>query len=100
MVFKGISESIKGRVDIVICPIINKHLIQCGNLYQYTKILDMVETGFFALKKKNKQISFLHVYHHVLVFSLGYWAITESHGKILRLQTWSGCSFQANRLLL
>ncbi|XP_034186605.2 very long chain fatty acid elongase 1 [Osmia lignaria lignaria] len=30
-----------------------------------TKIVDLFETGVFVLRKKNRQISFLHLYHHV-----------------------------------
>ncbi|XP_069697700.1 very long chain fatty acid elongase 7-like isoform X2 [Periplaneta americana] len=31
-----------------------------------TKILDLLDTVFFILRKKNSQISFLHVFHHSL----------------------------------
>ncbi|XP_076755738.1 very long chain fatty acid elongase AAEL008004-like [Xylocopa sonorina] len=30
----------------------------------YLKIIDYIETGLFVLRKKNNQISFLHLYHH------------------------------------
>nr|XP_016938323.1 elongation of very long chain fatty acids protein F [Drosophila suzukii] len=33
--------------------------------YFFNKLLDLLETGFFILRKKNRQISFLHVFHHV-----------------------------------
>lgn len=29
------------------------------------KLIDYVETGFFILRKKQRQVSFLHLYHHV-----------------------------------
>lgn len=29
------------------------------------KVIDLTETGVFVLRKKNNQISFLHVYHHI-----------------------------------
>ena len=29
------------------------------------KLIDYVETGVFVLRKKNRQVSFLHLYHHV-----------------------------------
>ncbi|XP_044737650.1 elongation of very long chain fatty acids protein AAEL008004-like isoform X2 [Chrysoperla carnea] len=34
------------------------------------KMVDLIETVFFVLRKKKKQISFLHVYHHVSTLSL------------------------------
>ncbi|XP_033215161.1 elongation of very long chain fatty acids protein 4-like [Belonocnema kinseyi] len=43
------------------------------------KIVDLIETGLFVLRKKKNQISFLHVYHHIstLHFSL---ALTRYYG--------------------
>ncbi|XP_017004982.2 very long chain fatty acid elongase F [Drosophila takahashii] len=38
--------------------------------YFLNKFMDLLETVFFVLRKKNRQISFLHVFHHV-VMSLG-----------------------------
>jgi elongation of very long chain fatty acids protein 7 len=29
------------------------------------KIIDLIETIFFCLRKKAGQVSFLHVYHHI-----------------------------------
>jgi hypothetical protein len=36
-----------------------------------TKVIDLIETIFFCLRKKEGQVSFLHVYHHIstLLFS-------------------------------
>ncbi|XP_014247357.1 elongation of very long chain fatty acids protein 7-like [Cimex lectularius] len=33
-------------------------------LFFWTKVLDLLDTIFMVLRKKNNQISFLHVYHH------------------------------------
>ncbi|XP_047354517.1 elongation of very long chain fatty acids protein 1-like [Vespa velutina] len=30
-----------------------------------TKLIDLIETGIFVLRKKDQQISFLHLYHHI-----------------------------------
>nr|KAF7437754.1 hypothetical protein H0235_000145 [Vespula pensylvanica] len=30
-----------------------------------TKFIDLIETGIFVLRKKDSQISFLHLYHHI-----------------------------------
>ncbi|KOC64048.1 Elongation of very long chain fatty acids protein 1 [Habropoda laboriosa] len=40
------------------------------------KLIDLIETGVFVLRKKNKQISFLHLYHHVSTILLA-WLITK-----------------------
>lgn len=39
------------------------------SLYYYyiNKIIDLMDTVFFILRKKQSQITFLHVYHHVLM---------------------------------
>ena len=39
------------------------------------KIIDYVETGVFVLRKKDRQISFLHLYHHVSMVFLGWFYI-------------------------
>ncbi|XP_063915668.1 very long chain fatty acid elongase F-like, partial [Zophobas morio] len=36
--------------------------------YILLKVYDMIETGFFVLRKSHRQITFLHVFHHVMVF--------------------------------
>ncbi|XP_030371325.1 elongation of very long chain fatty acids protein 7 [Scaptodrosophila lebanonensis] len=42
--------------------------------YFFSKIIDLLDTTFFVLRKKNNQVSFLHVYHHTItvLFSWGY----------------------------
>ncbi|XP_043249736.1 uncharacterized protein LOC122395889 [Colletes gigas] len=45
-------------------------------LYFIIKIFDLLDTVFFVLRKKQNQVSFLHVYHHSgMVF--GTWATTK-----------------------
>ncbi|KMZ04550.1 elongation of very long chain fatty acids protein F [Drosophila simulans] len=41
-------------------------------LYMLNKFVDLVETIFFVLRKKDRQISFLHVFHHFAMAFLGY----------------------------
>ncbi|KAG9511395.1 Fatty acyl-CoA reductase 1 [Fragariocoptes setiger] len=43
-----------------------------GDVFLRTRILEFMDTIFFALRKKNNQISFLHVFHHSYVPVLGY----------------------------
>ncbi|EDV32925.1 uncharacterized protein Dana_GF22463 [Drosophila ananassae] len=54
------------------------------NLYAINKLIDLSETVVFVLRKKNKQISFLHVFHHVVMAGTCYFIITlNGHGGIL-----------------
>jgi len=44
--------------------------------YHITKLIDLLDTIFFALRKKTNQISFLHLYHHTYMAFLswlGFW---------------------------
>ncbi|XP_030628384.1 elongation of very long chain fatty acids protein 7a [Chanos chanos] len=36
-------------------------------LYYFSKFIEMLDTVFFVLRKKNNQITFLHVYHHSIM---------------------------------
>ncbi|XP_017864607.1 PREDICTED: elongation of very long chain fatty acids protein 1-like [Drosophila arizonae] len=44
-------------------------------LYFLNKVIDLLDTVFFVLRKSYKQITFLHVYHHVLMVSSTYWIL-------------------------
>lgn len=54
--------------------------------YLLIKLFDFLDTVFFVLRKKDKQVSFLHVYHHAGVF-FGTWIIMKflpgGHGTFL-----------------
>ncbi|XP_074637806.1 very long chain fatty acid elongase 7-like [Acropora palmata] len=45
-------------------------------IYWLSKFVEALETIFFILRKKNSQVSFLHVYHHTTMFILG-WAAAK-----------------------
>ena len=38
--------------------------------YYISKLVEFCDTAFFILRKKNNQLTFLHVYHHSTMFSL------------------------------
>ncbi|KAH8369583.1 hypothetical protein KR093_000221, partial [Drosophila rubida] len=44
-------------------------------IYFVNKIVDLLDTIFFVLRKSYKQITVLHVYHHILMVFVPYWVI-------------------------
>lgn len=36
-------------------------------LYYFSKFIELLDTIFFVLRKKNSQVTFLHVYHHTIM---------------------------------
>jgi len=63
-------------------------LVKICYCYYITKYLDLLDTVFFVLRKKNAQISFLHVYHHfgmVLAVYLYMKFLAGSHSTMLGL---------------
>uniref|UniRef100_A0A1A9ZAM9 Elongation of very long chain fatty acids protein n=1 Tax=Glossina pallidipes TaxID=7398 RepID=A0A1A9ZAM9_GLOPL len=67
--------------------------LQCfgyGWWYIMNKIVDLLDTMFMILRKKNHQITFLHVYHHSAMiviswFAFKYMGVTEEHGVVMAL---------------
>lgn len=47
------------------------------------KNMELIETVCFMLRKKSRQISFLHVYHHISTVIFTYFAITRIGGELL-----------------
>lgn len=45
----------------------NPLLLDLGWWYFFAKFTELLDTVFFVLRKKNKQVTFLHVYHHVIM---------------------------------
>ncbi|KAJ6642149.1 Elongation of very long chain fatty acids protein 1 [Pseudolycoriella hygida] len=48
--------------------------------YFLLKIYDLTETFIFILRKKQRQVSFLHVYHHVMVILCVYYGMRSLPG--------------------
>ncbi|XP_062127665.1 elongation of very long chain fatty acids protein F-like [Drosophila sulfurigaster albostrigata] len=44
-------------------------------IYFINKIIDLLDTIFFVLRKSYKQITGLHVYHHVVMIFVIYWVV-------------------------
>ncbi|XP_075970163.1 very long chain fatty acid elongase 7-like [Anticarsia gemmatalis] len=45
----------------------NPLLLDLGWWYFFAKFTELLDTVFFVLRKKDKQVTFLHVYHHVIM---------------------------------
>ncbi|CAK1603818.1 unnamed protein product [Parnassius mnemosyne] len=45
----------------------NPLLLDLGWWYFFAKFTELLDTVFFVLRKKEKQLTFLHVYHHVIM---------------------------------
>lgn len=57
-------------------------------LYYMCKVTELLDTVFFVLRKKQNQISFLHVYHHTLMPICGFIGLKYFAGKIRLLSSW------------
>ncbi|CAK9797109.1 Elongation of very long chain fatty acids protein [Anthophora plagiata] len=58
------------------------------HLYYMCKLIELLDTVFFVLRKKNRQISTLHVYHHTLMpicAWIGCKFLPNGHGTLLGL---------------
>ncbi|RVE47297.1 hypothetical protein evm_008034 [Chilo suppressalis] len=47
--------------------LIMQGLLDLGWWYFFAKFTELLDTVFFVLRKKNNQVTFLHVYHHVIM---------------------------------
>ncbi|XP_028162550.1 elongation of very long chain fatty acids protein 7-like [Ostrinia furnacalis] len=66
----------------------NPMLLDLGWWYFFAKFTELLDTVFFVLRKKNSQVTFLHVYHHVImaVYSWSYLKFAAGgQGAILAL---------------
>lgn len=55
---------------------------QVSYCYLLVKYLDLFDTVFFVLRKRTRQISFLHVYHHVAILCGAYVAVAWAPGMM------------------
>lgn len=51
------------------------HITRRVYFYYLIKILDLLDTVFFVLRKKQSQVTFLHVYHHAGMLALTWHAV-------------------------
>ncbi|XP_055380600.1 elongation of very long chain fatty acids protein 7-like [Condylostylus longicornis] len=76
------------NVDHSITEPYMRRLLLASYGYYLTKYLDLLDTVFFVLRKKNNQITFLHTYHHAGMV-IGCWIFVKflagSHSTMLGL---------------
>lgn len=53
--------------------------------YMIAKMIDLLDTIFFVLRKKSNQISFLHIYHHTITFTFSWYYLKYMPGKFFFL---------------
>lgn len=51
-------------------------------LYFFSKLIEFSDTFFFVVRKKNNQITFLHIYHHVSMWILQYLLVKYVPGGV------------------
>ncbi|XP_025204858.1 elongation of very long chain fatty acids protein AAEL008004-like [Melanaphis sacchari] len=53
-----------------------RNIVRATWAYFFSKVLDLLDSIFFVLRKKQSQLTFLHIYHHgtILIFS---WSIIK-----------------------
>uniref|UniRef100_A0A3P8WF17 Elongation of very long chain fatty acids protein 1 n=1 Tax=Cynoglossus semilaevis TaxID=244447 RepID=A0A3P8WF17_CYNSE len=51
-------------------------MIQAAWLFYFSKYIELLDTVFFVLRKKQSQITFLHVFHHSVMPWSWWWGIT------------------------
>ncbi|XP_046424332.1 elongation of very long chain fatty acids protein 4-like [Neodiprion fabricii] len=60
-------------------------------LFYLNKMIDLMDTVFFVLRKKNEQITFLHVYHHLAMLMAWYLGTLYTPGG----QAWPSVAINA-----
>lgn len=51
---------------------LNMRMVRVSYLFFFSKIIELADTVFFILRKKNNQVTFLHVYHHATMI-INWW---------------------------
>ncbi|XP_069476815.1 very long chain fatty acid elongase 2 [Ambystoma mexicanum] len=77
-------------IELILSTYQGRYNLQCQNLdssgdadirvakvlwwYYFSKVIEFMDTLFFVFRKKNSQITFLHVYHHATMFNI-WWCV-------------------------
>merc|ERR1712002_772437 len=55
-------------------------MVQVAWLFWFSKIIELMDTIFFVLRKKHGQITFLHIFHHSLMPWTWWWGVSYAPG--------------------
>jgi elongation of very long chain fatty acids protein 4 len=79
MTFETINQWYSLKMGLFQNPVDHKNgqgLARIIWIFYFSKILEFMDTFIMVLKKSDRQISFLHVYHHTTIFAI-WWAVTK-----------------------
>lgn len=51
---------------------VSTKILYISYTFYLLKVTDLLDTVFFILRKKNSQVTFLHIYHHAMMVFAGY----------------------------
>nr|XP_020462683.1 elongation of very long chain fatty acids protein 1-like [Monopterus albus]XP_020462684.1 elongation of very long chain fatty acids protein 1-like [Monopterus albus] len=57
-------------------------MVQVAWLFWFSKIIELMDTIFFVLRKKHSQITFLHIFHHSFMPWTWWWGASYAPGGI------------------
>jgi len=59
--------------------------------YFFSKAIEFMDTVLMVLRKKNRQITFLHVFHHATMLNIWWWVTTFIPGGLCKYypQSWA-----------
>ncbi|XP_055534986.1 elongation of very long chain fatty acids protein 7 [Wyeomyia smithii] len=92
LVYEGIKGGWDGTYDFKCQPVDYSYhptamrMARAVWLYYICKVIELLDTVFFVLRKKQNQVSFLHVYHHTLMPICGFIGVkyfAGGHGTLL-----------------
>uniref|UniRef100_H2V7N2 Elongation of very long chain fatty acids protein 1 n=1 Tax=Takifugu rubripes TaxID=31033 RepID=H2V7N2_TAKRU len=55
-------------------------MVQVAWLFWFSKIIELIDTIFFVLRKKHGQITFLHIFHHSFMPWTWWWGVSYAPG--------------------
>jgi hypothetical protein len=61
-------------IDYTDAPLPNR-MVRVSWLFFFSKLIELADTIFFILRKKNNQVSFLHVFHHTAMPIAWWWGV-------------------------
>eukprot|EP01116_Phalansterium_solitarium_P010849 TRINITY_DN2624_c0_g1_i1.p1 TRINITY_DN2624_c0_g1~~TRINITY_DN2624_c0_g1_i1.p1 ORF type:complete len:329 (-),score=119.93 TRINITY_DN2624_c0_g1_i1:423-1352(-) len=78
MTYETVLQAVSNNFSLFQNAVDHKHaaLARIIWIFYFSKILEFTDTFIMVLKKSDRQISFLHIYHHTTIFAI-WWAVTK-----------------------